>query len=639
MRSLQDDIFQFLKFRLKPFLMPCVKCWTDSLLHFCAQHRASLELQRNEAASSSCKATCWTQSLCLLSTSTSVVSQGIRVDALGRSRQWFAALACLRGWRERGEEVSVVLIGAATNSLAQCALWVRALRMMIDGPNTFVANAVISACCRSKLLGRAVRIVDTMSLHGPEPDTVTLNTLLNIYSTEGLASRAEGLMASVRKMNLQPNLLSYNLFLTTLQRSAKWSETLSCLKKIDIDSVNTDAVTVNSVLAACMRRLHWQHGLGISSRSQNDIVALSTVGSTMIQRNVWACASHILELVHSSSLQPDADTFAVLGSSSRLASKDMSETSASQTWLLASRLLAACKLQETDANGVLIGSSIATCSRSRQWKLSIDLLAEVQKASLRVDDVVAYNSITSGSWHHSHRIFEDMSHRHLEPDLASWNSLMTSSSSAATWRLCCYCLEALNYHGLRADEILLSTNLGAMNSAPWHMSIEAMRQAGKVDATDPILTSVVLRASAKLSWERSLQLSQGMRKMILDRNETDSGLQNAVLTAYQEGNAWPQSLQLLKDLLVHQCEPEGLGVSAAFTACGISNWGAMMDIVAFLQNGLAPRLTVDDVMTCECKISLPLLRWIQWELEQRKLWSFGQMHRLFSLRHWKVSTC
>eukprot|EP00434_Breviolum_minutum_P029272 symbB.v1.2.025890.t2/scaffold2547.1/size76550/2 len=136
-----------------------------------------------------------------------------------------------------------------------------------------------------------------------------------------------------------------------------------------------------------------------------------------------------------------------------------------------------------------------------------------------------------------------------------------------------------------ADEILLSTNLGAMNCAPWHMSIEAMRQAWKVDATDPILTSVVLRASAKLSWERSLQLSQGMRKMILDRNETDSGLQNAVLTAYQEGNAWPQSLQLLKDLLVHQCEPEGLGVSAAFTACGISNWKAMMDIVGFLQNG------------------------------------------------------
>lgn len=566
---------------------------------------------------------------------TSVVSQGIRVDALGRSRQWFAALACLREWRERGEEVSVVLIGAATNSLAQCALWVRALRMMIDGPNTFVANAVISACCRSKLLGRAVRIVDTMSLHGPEPDTVTLNTLLNVCSTEGLASRAEGLMASARKMNLQPNLLSYNLFLTTLQRSAKWSETLSCLKEIDVDSIRIDAVTVNSVLAACMRRLHWQQGLGISRRSQNDIVALSTVGSTMIQRNVWTYASHILELVHSSSLQPDADTFAVLGSSSRLASKD-SEPSASETWLLASRLLAACKLQEIDANGVLIGSSIAACSRSRHWKLSIDLLAEVQKASLRVDDVVAYNSITSGSWHHSHRIFEDMYHRHLEPDLASWNSLMMSSSSAATWRMCCYCLEALHYHGLRADEILLSTNLGAMNCAPWHMSVEAMRQAWKVDATaDPILTSVVLRASAKLSWERSLQLSQGMRKMILDRNETDSGLQNAVLTAYQEGNAWPQSLQLLKDLLVHQCEPEGLGVSAAFTACGISNWKAMMDIVGFLQNGLALRLAVDNVMSCHCHC----LRWMQWEFEQRKLWSFGQIHRFFLLRCWQVSTC
>jgi len=168
------------------------------------------------------------------------------------------------------------------------------------------------------------------------------------------------------------------------------------------------------------------------------------------------------------------------------------------------------------------------------------------------------------------------------------------------------------------------------------MSVEAMRQAWKVDATaDPILTSVVLRASAKLSWERSLQLSQGMRKMILDRNETDSGLQNAVLTAYQEGNAWPQSLQLLKDLLVHQCEPEGLGVSAAFTACGISNWKAMMDIVGFLQNGLALRLAVDNVMSCHCHC----LRWMQWEFEQRKLWSFGQIHRFFLLRCWQVSTC
>lgn len=229
------------QFRLKP-LMPW-RPWKEATHHLevsrsshslprAAASQRELHVLRNEAASSSCKASQWPQSLCLLdgadghSTNQSLVAHGIRVDACGRSRQWFAALACLREWSALGEEVSVISIGAATNSLAQCALWKQALQMLAASEastNTFVANAVLLACCRSKLLGRAARLVQMMIQHGPEPDAVTLNTLLGVYASERLASEAQGLMASAKTLSLEPNLLSFNLYLSAMQRSAKWS--------------------------------------------------------------------------------------------------------------------------------------------------------------------------------------------------------------------------------------------------------------------------------------------------------------------------------------------------------------------------------------------------------------------------------
>lgn len=562
-------------------------------------------------------------------------------DVYGRSRRWFAALACLREWSAQGERVSVVAIGAATNSLAKCALWMRALRMIAAPdafPNTFVANAVVSACCRAKLPGRAAKIVDMMSQRGPQPDAVTLNTLLGLYATERLASKAQGLMSSTNALSLEPDLLSFNLYLNAMQRSAKWSESLLCLEKIRSNSLSGDTVTLNSVLAADTRCMQWQHGLTIAFQRENfnsyNVVALSTVSSGMIQQSVWTSACHILQLVNSSGLEPDADAYAVLGSSCMLAVRYVGETGAAgKLWQVASRLLAACNLQQIRAtgvaNGVLIGSSLATCSRSRQWQLSMNLLADVQKRSLEVNHMVAYNSICPGSWRQSHLIFKEISCRRLEPDLASWNSLMASTSS---WKMCWNYLETLCFQSLEVDQVLLSTSLGAMNTAPWRASMEAIKNAAHM-VSDRILISVVLRGTAKLSlWQRSLQLSQGIHKTLLSRNDTDSGLQNAVLTAYQEGNAWPQGFQLLKDLVLCRCEPQGLGVSAVFTACGVSsNWKAMLTAANFLRDGLElrSRSILPKLTTAICdnwenqKVSGSGLRWVCRQLVQRKLWSFS----------------
>ena len=579
----------------------CLKSWKDSLFslfHLCfsTEPKTKTGIQhdvlRHEAASSSCKASQWPLSLYLLggsqswlqptptSPSTSPsrrsVSHGIRVDALGRSRQWFAALACLRDWRtlRTQGEVSVVSTGAATNSLAQCARWIHALHMLADAPNTFVANAVVSACCRSKVPAYAGQIFDVMSQRGPEPDAITLNTLLGLYAGEGLVSKAEGLMASARKLSLEADLLSFNLYLSTMQRSAKWSESLGCLDQIKSRSLGTDAVTVNSVLAACMRRSQWRQCLVVTMDSEIDVVAVSTVGSAMIQRSVWTSAVAILErAVNSMRLHPDADSFAVLGSSCTK-NDIVTEGSHFAPWSVASRLLAACTLER--ANGVLVGSSLTACSRSRQWQLSMELLGDVQRTAVEVDQMVAYNSITT-TWDQSLLIFENLSRQLLKPDLASWTSLVCG------WKMSCNYLEALQWQNLKVDQVFLKTHLGAMTLAPWQTSLEAVHAAGGQGVSDPILMSVVVREAARPSWQRSLLFNPNLEKL------PNHSMQNAIFTAYQEGYAWPQALNLLKDLVRRTCEPEGLGVSAVFTACGC-NWRVMLAAAGFLRSGLDLRV-------------------------------------------------
>ena len=541
-----------------------------------------------------------------------------------RSGRWFAALASLKGFVQQGGKVNVVSVAAATKGLAECTLWQSALQMISAENcfpvNTFVANAVLSACGRARLVERVGKIFEQMIEQGPHPDVATLNIVLGLYGEH--SEKAQNLLASAHTLNIQTSLLSHNLCLTALQRSAKWLESLWLLSEGVSNSLGKDGFTQNSVLAACMRSRQWQCCIDFwESTESATSMAAGTVGSALMEGSLWSSAFQVLEELHQAFLKLDTDFYAVLGSACMARAKRDSSFQL-QAWLIAHMLLDRKASTFSEMSKVFQGSFLATYSRSEQWHKSAELLIQLQREALRTDSVM-YNSVgCTASWGHSQVLFQSMCCKQLEPDLASWNSLI----SKASWQQSCYCLEALTSKNLQMDAILLSTVVAVLGATggPWRSSVEVMRKAAM--QRDHVLSSVML-LSSKLSWERSFQLSHDLRDK-LHTKASDSGLENAVLTAYQEGSGWHHGLQVLENLLKSQCEPEGQGVSAVFTACGSSGkWKAMLSTTALLSNGarLSFPFRVQPTPCWICRVNKHL-RWLCKCVEQRELCGISQGH-------------
>lgn len=566
-----------------------------------------------------------------------------------RRGRWFAALASLREWFDQGLRPNVVSIAATTNGLAQGVLWQSALQMLDDcltlswPVNTFVFNAALSACCRARLSERASKLLEHMNEQGPRPDVVTLNTLLGHYG-EKHSKKAQDLLASARTLHIESNLLSHNLCLSALQRSVNWKESLGLLRRTQQLSLSvTDAFTRNSVLAAFMRQKTWSRCLDLwkgarpptswadepvgsvdESAFRADSVAGGAVGSAMMAASLWTSALRVLELLLVRGVQTEAEAaqpsagaaaqsleelYAVLGSACMTAAKQTKhpESFRAKAWLITSLLLERGERgnrskgpRMRDMNEVFLGSSLATCSRSQKWQVSADLLTQIQVAAVETD-VLLYNSIGQMSWHQNQKMFQEMCYRHLEPDLASWNLLGSGS-----WQQSSSLLDALRSKTLRVDEVFWSTWLTSgrtgRSAVPWQTSIQLMERVDSMPVEnttcDHVLSSVMLLSSAKLSWRRSFWLSQVFSERLFSplRN-SDSGLENAVLTAYEEGSGWYQALQTLKQLLVIRCQPEGQGLSAVFTACGGTHWESILTTTRLLSHSGA--LSFPQVVPCD----------------------------------------
>ena len=535
--------------QLLGLFMPCVGSWKESLHRLsCSPH------ERNSLASSICRASQWQISLLLLKAPQCPVAHGIQVDAQAKGRRWREALASLRRWRELGFEVSVVSVGAATTGLAHCAVWRQALGQLALEVNTYVANAALSACCRARLLAQGLQLWRRMERRGPAPDVVSLNTLLSLCASEQLAARATELFACAKSSHVEPNLLSLNLFLTALQRAASWSESLSLCRATD-----GDGITSNLALAACMRSMQWQRSLTFHTTrslkgSKELLVAHSTIGSGMIESAAWLSAFEMMENLRQLFLEADSESYAVLGSSCMMLAKGEHEESAS-SWAIANQLLRAAKLQLVHLNEVFLGSSIGSYSRSQQWELGGEVLEAMRSSSLRLN-VLAYNLMGSNEWQKSQKLLRRMSRVQLEPDQATWSSLLVSKASESLWRSCSHILELVSSHGT-VDQLLRSLHLGAMNSSPWPLATRALRHASETALEpDRILLSRVLTKA----WRHGLAFGPS----------TSSKLRNAWLSACLEGSAWPSAVALLKAPL------DGKGLSAALTACG---WRLMLQAV------------------------------------------------------------
>ena len=517
--------------------MSCQLPWKEAVCRLVEARRNGIqstvqqEVLCNAAANSACKKGDWRRALQLLPLHgferNVLVAHGIAVDACARGAVWARALQQLGSWAACGGEASPVALGAAARGLAKSGsphssgggAWRRAAQLLAlsEPPSVFVANAVLSACCRARLSQQALQLLSDMRLDGPQPDTASYNTMLGLCAEEGHVAQAARLLKAARHQSVQSNLLMYNLALKSALGASSWQHASGVLLGMSSDSVPNDEISSCTAIASCARAGPWRLGLALlqtlparvpSLRGPSETIPFSTAASAAIQAKQWTFASWLLDNVRCCQLQTDTDTFAALSTACMTLSAGTSaELGRGRFWSLAAALLRTCERQHGPAPETSMGPAATTFSRLSQWEQGAELLADMQASGIRLN-LIFYNSAAMSTWRSVSSLLTGLRKRGLEPDAASWNALLVASA----WEQSAGALAAMGCLHVEVDRVSVSTFLGSLNSAPWRSGLQGLAKAVRTSGSvDGILATVLLRSCAALrSWQQSLQLQASL---------------------------------------------------------------------------------------------------------------------------------
>ncbi|CAE7237480.1 EMB2654 [Symbiodinium sp. CCMP2592] len=508
--------------------MSCQPSWKEAVHYVAEVQRSAVQGSRlgvlhNAAANSAGKKACWRQALQLLDCrelsgawheKNLLVAHGIAVDACARAASWASALQGLHSWALQGGEPSLVAFGAAARGLAAkvgTSAWQQAAQLLaMEPPSIFVGNAVLSACSRERLSQQALQLLSAMRQHGPQPDAASYNIVLGLCADEGHAEQAGRLLREARRQDVETNLLMYNLAMKSSLSASQWESAASVLLAMSSDSVPSDEISSSTSIASCARGGPWRFCLALLATLpvgwrglSGGMVAFSTAGSAAIQALQWAYAHTLLDEVRRAQLQTDTDTFAALSTACMAGTASNPAPGGRLCWPLAASLLKTCKQRHGVVLDTSVGPSVATFSKSSQWRAGIQLLASLRTSGVR-PHLICFNSAAMSTWSLVSSMLSGMVLGGLEPDVASWNALLVANP----WEKGTETLEAMASLQVELDRVSVSTRLGKMTSAPWRTSLKALastqRSSSSPNSVDAILAAALLRSSAaRRSWQET----------------------------------------------------------------------------------------------------------------------------------------
>ncbi|CAK9075594.1 unnamed protein product [Durusdinium trenchii] len=371
-----------------------------------------------------------------------------------------------------------------------------------------------------------------------------------------------------------------NAVATAMKSTMLWEEALSVYVRSESLGMQLDVVSHNILLASFAAECcTWTRILAQWARrfDLQDIVSLNSGLSTLGSKAQWG--SCLLLLRDSPSERVEMDSFATTSAIAAL--RDC-------RWRLSLEFLVNSKAAE-DLSIRTCNSAIATTQRQLAWHCSLQLFEMLRQTSQQ-PNLVSFNSLLTGEgsagrfwrWEAAIQTFETGSE--LGVDLFTLASLSAILQGFARWEQALQLVQAHGVAGTAASQDsqqdassapMLQATLGASERARcWERTLDLLWWT-KAFGLETVASHAA--AASALSDGRQWRLALGCMYLAPARVLVAT---NAAITAHARGRKWTLAIETLQSLALLKLEADSFTGTSAISACEEAQWEFGLQILS-----------------------------------------------------------
>ncbi|KAL0343923.1 UNVERIFIED_CONTAM: Pentatricopeptide repeat-containing protein, chloroplastic [Sesamum angustifolium] len=220
----------------------------------------------------------WQRSLALLDWmneealySPSVFAYNVVLRNVLRAKQWEVAYGLFDEMRERAlsPDSNLIELSRKLCDFSKAISIFSRLKRSGIAPDLVAYNSMLNVFGKAKLFGEARSLIGEMRKAGFMPDTVSYSTLLtmyvenqkflealsvfsemreNVYGQLDMAKEADRLFWSMRKLGIEPNVISYNTLLRVYGDAELFGEAIHLFRLMQRKNIEQNVVTYNTMI-------------------------------------------------------------------------------------------------------------------------------------------------------------------------------------------------------------------------------------------------------------------------------------------------------------------------------------------------------------------------------------------------------
>lgn len=348
-----------------------------------------------------------------------------------------------------GFEINVQVCNSLIEMYSKCED-IRCAKRVFDemvGRYLLSWNLMISGYVCNGLLGLAVELFRCMTLDGPEPDVVTLNTVMDAYCRMGLCDEAKTIFKHIK----EPNIISWTTLISGYSRIGSHEASLGIFKDMMDSSMvypDLDSLSIALVSSRHLGSLYSGkeiHGYGI--KRESGIAFYNSAGPALL--TMYANCRRIQDAKNVFRLMDPAQV--VTWNAMIIGFIDLGlEDLALECFRKIQR--AGIKVDQTTISTVLPTCNLKFGKQIHAFirRSSFDLVVPVWNALIHM-----YSKC--GCTGAAHCVFSNM----LNRDLVSWNSMMGGFAMNGLGQAALELLQEMNRLGMCPNSVTLTSVLSA----------------------------------------------------------------------------------------------------------------------------------------------------------------------------------
>ncbi|CAE8611563.1 unnamed protein product [Polarella glacialis] len=496
------------------------------------------------------------------------------MSACGKVGQWVPALEQLSELRKQGLEATVVSFNTAISGCDPKG-WRRSLQLLEEicirrlRADVVSYNAALTACARSGSWAIALGLQRDLSQRGIHPDSFTFNACM------AACGQQWGRCLLLLKGGPGPSeskgspVVGYNTAISACEAAAQWMQALCVLQLARCSAVRLDAVTFNAAASACGRAEQWALALGLVGQLRHSglepcRVTWGAAIDACGKAKQWACATELVSISWKRgrpSERPGVVAYSSLASA-------LQKSHEAQLCL---QLLGVMRLKAVQPNLLTFNTAASACQV--QWELALSVAGDARQRGSELDSYT-WNALSTAAercmqWRLSLQLLRQMQAACVRLDLLCCSATLRAlAARSGLWHLGLQLLTDVQRAGISLDEVACAAVLGscAGGGASWSRALVLLpRSAG---AMSRAVAAAACQGGG--AWPQALRLLYEAPQL---RLKPGSSAFNLASSAAQAAKEWRLVLGLLLEMPRQSHVPNSIAREAAVKACAKAGRG------------------------------------------------------------------